>query len=528
MKPLHRLLLLSALAFPALLNAQELRHVRAAVTGGVIEGVVSADDKVRTFKGIPFAAPPVGDLRWREPQPVVPWTGVRQAVDFGARPMQGFIYSDMVFHDAGPSEDCLYLNLWKPEHAEGKLPVMVWIYGGGYAAGSTSEPRQDAGNLSKKGVIVVSMNYRLGVFGFMVHPELDKETAHGSSGNYGLLDQVAALRWVRANIATFGGDPDNVTIFGESAGSGSVCALVASPLSRGLFTRAIGESGACLAPEFRLVSHAEALAKCASFDAEIGKTSLAELRAMPAQDLLKAQLRHDDDEFQPNIDNYFVTSSVLDIYKAGEQAHVPLIAGWNRDEGGPGQYFESKAPNLANYVAIAKSKFGSQADDFLKVYAAGTDAEAKRAAADFEGDRSIAYGTWKWLELQGKTGGSPVYRYMFDNPLPLAADAAPGAEPTANHSWEIEYVFRTITWKKLPWRPEDHKVSDIMSSYWTNFAKTGNPNGEGLPVWPEYRSADGYQVMDITPTPSAAPDAHRDRYLFLDKNWDGATTNDIR
>jgi para-nitrobenzyl esterase len=228
----------------------QIRYVQLKTADGVLEGVVSADGKVRTFKGIPFAAPPVGPLRWKAPQPPAPWTGVRKASEYGARCMQGSIYSDMIFHDTGPSEDCLYLNLWMPANpGRAKLPVMVWIYGGGYQAGATSEPRQDGGNLSKKGVLVVSMNYRLGIFGFFSHPELAKESGHDSSGNYGLLDQLAALQWVRKNIATFGGDPDNVTIFGESAGSFSVSALVASPLAKGLFQRAIGESGAYLSSE---------------------------------------------------------------------------------------------------------------------------------------------------------------------------------------------------------------------------------------------------------------------------------------
>src|SRR6476646_10548416 len=241
-------------------TAPPLKTSRVHVANGVLEGVISADDKVRTFKGIPYAAPPVGPLRWKEPQPAAPWEGVRQASEYGARCMQGPIYADMVFHDNGPSEDCLYLNLWMPAHpATTRLPVMVWIYGGGFAAGATSEPRQDGGNLSKQGVMVVSMNYRLGIFGFFSHPELSKESGHEASGNYGLLDQVAALRWVHDNIAVFGGDPENVTIFGQSAGSSSVSALVASPLAKGLIQRAIGESGSVFnsSREFRTLAASE-------------------------------------------------------------------------------------------------------------------------------------------------------------------------------------------------------------------------------------------------------------------------------
>jgi para-nitrobenzyl esterase len=509
----QRTLAVLCLSLPMFLKAQELRHVQAAVTGGVIEGVVSADDKVRTFKGVPFAAPPVGPLRWKAPQPVIPWTGVRSAVEYGPRPMQGPIYSDMIFRDGGPSEDCLYLNLWKPEHAQGKLPVMVWIYGGGFSAGSTSEPRQDGGNLCKKGVIVVSMNYRLSVFGFMTLPGLDAESGYGGSGNYGIMDQVAALRWVRANIATFGGDPDNVTIFGESAGSYSVSVIVASPLARGLFNRAIGESGSLVAKNDYLKTHAASEAVNVAFAESLGKHTLADLRAMPAADLLAAAMKREEEEFSLDVDGYVLPQSCLDAYKAGDQAHVPLLAGWNRDEGGYREFFGKDEPTLANYLRLAKDKFGVRSGDFLEIYPAATDAEAKVAAHDYQADKFMGHGTWLWIELHKRTGASPVYRYEFDQPRPLPPNAPAGAQPTASHSWEIEYVFRMLSSQPLAWTPEDRQVSEIISSYWTNFAKTGNPNGEGLAEWPAYDGADGYEVMHIAPTSTAAPDAHRKRYL---------------
>jgi para-nitrobenzyl esterase len=500
-------------------SAKPSRHVQVRVADGVLEGVVSADDQVRTFKGIPFAAPPTGPLRWKPPQPVQPWTGVRRAVDFGPRPMQGRIFDDMVFHDDGPSEDCLYLNIWMPEHhGSGKLPVMVWIYGGGYAAGSTSEPRQDGGNLSKKGVIVVSFGYRLGVFGFFAHPELTRESEHHASGNYGLLDQVAALQWVKTNIAAFGGDPDNVTIFGESSGSYSVSVLMASPLSQGLFQRAIGESGAFLQSDTPLRPLAEAEAACVEFvESEWGATSLEKLRAMPAQKLLKAQLKLSRHDFPPNIDGYFLPEHARSIYAAGRQSHVPLLAGWNRDEDGYGSYFTNDAPTLKNYVNRANAFFGTNAKKFLAVYPATTDAQAKRAAQDFDGDKLTAFATWKWLELQLQTGQSTVYRYRFEQTLPLPPDAKAGTEPTAPHASDIEFVFQMLPSRHLPWRPEDRKVSELMADYWSNFAKTGNPNGPGLPIWPQYDSSDGYQVMHLSAHPGAAPDADRARYEFLDQ-----------
>jgi para-nitrobenzyl esterase len=511
--------LLGALACAvSTLSAQTLRHVQQRISSGVIEGVVSADGKVRTFKGIPYAQPPVGDLRWKAPQPVQPWTGVRPALDYGPRPMQGRIFDDMVFRDAGPSEDCLYLNLWLPEdRPPAKLPVMVWIYGGGFAAGATSEPRQDGGNLCKKGVIVVSMNYRLGVFGFLAHPELTKESAQHASGNYGLMDQIAALQWVHDNIAAFGGDPDNVTIFGESAGSFSVSALMASPRARGLLHKAIGESGAFFGTSLAQQDLARGEEMGLQFaQAAFGTTSLAELRAKPAADLLAAALQQPRRWFSPIIDGDVLPADSRTLYGSGRQAHVPLLAGWNRDEGGARGFFGDAAPTLANFQARARERFGDRADAFLRVYAATTDAEAKRAAADLAGDDFIGFSTWKWLELHRQTGGSPVYRYKFEQTLPLTPHAQPGTEPVAPHASEIEFVFRVLSSRALSWRPEDQQVSELMAAYWTNFARTGNPNGPGLPAWPQYRPDDGYQVMHLQVPAVARPDNERGRYEFLD------------
>jgi para-nitrobenzyl esterase len=501
---------------PATLGAQQVSTVQLRTADGVLEGVVSADGKVRTFKGVPFAAPPVGPLRWKAPQPVSPWTGVRRAVDYGPRPMQPAA-GELIFKDSGPSEDCLYLNLWMPANPPpGRLPVMVWIYGGGFFKGSTSEPRQDGGNLSKKGVIVVSMNYRLGVFGFLAHPDLARESGVDASGNYGFLDQVAALQWVKRNIAAFGGDPGNVTIFGESAGSFSVSALMASPLARGLFNRAIGESGAFFAPRLRFNTRAKAEETGARFEAAAGGASIDALRAMPAQALLDAAVGPPGADFWPSVDGYFLPADLATVYGAGRQAHVPLLAGWTRDEISYADFFDKDEPTAANYAAHAKALFGERTEAFLRLYPGATDAEARRSAQDLESDKLIAHGTWRWLEMQRATGGSPVYRYEFDQTLPAAADARPGAEPTAPHTAEIEFVFRTLPAKSLPWRPGDREASEIVSLYWANFAKTGDPNGPGLPRWPVYGGDDGFQVMHLTSSPLAAPDGHRARYEFLD------------
>jgi para-nitrobenzyl esterase len=489
------------------------------VDTGRVKGVVS--NGVTAFKGIPFAAPPVGALRWKAPQPAPDWKGVREAIDFGPRCMQASIYNDMVFRDKGPSEDCLYLNVWTPAaSAKARLPVMVWVYGGGFAAGAASEPRQDGENLARKGVVVVSINYRLNVFGFFAHAELAKESGHDSAGNYGLLDQVAALAWVHKNIAGFGGDPAQVTIFGESAGSFSVSALMASPLAQGLFQRAIGESGAFFSTVLNLKPLPRSEEADAKFAESIGAHSLADLRAKPAAELLAAAAKEHDIRFAPNIDGYFLPQSVREIYAGGKQSHVPLLAGWNHDEGGYGSIFGKDAPTAANFVAYAHKQFGDRADEFLKLYPADSDEQAKRSAQDLAGDQFIAFSTWKWLEMQAATGNSTLYRYEFDDAPPAPADAGAAADAAprgAYHSAEIEFVFGALASHNLPWRAEDKALSDLMSTYWANFAKSGDPNGTGLPGWPAYNSQANYAVMHLDAASHAAPDDRRRRYEFLDK-----------
>jgi para-nitrobenzyl esterase len=514
-----RKLVLTALMVSATAFAADVVHTAQ----GDVEGTASADSKIHIFRGIPYAAPPVGDLRWKAPQPAEGWAGVRKAVEFGPRCMQGRVFADMVFRDNGPNENCLYLNVWTPANgADARLPVMFWIYGGGFAAGAGSEPRQDGENLARKGVVVVNFNYRLGIFGFFSHSELAKESGHNASGNYGLLDQVAALAWVRKNIAAFGGDPGNITIFGESAGSFSVSALMASPLSRDLIQKAIGESGAF----FGKTLVAKSLSESEGADAKFAKTafgtdSLKALRAKSAEELLEASLKERNVvRFGPNIDGYFLPKSPASIYASGEQAHVPLLAGWNADEGSYHQIFKEEKPTAQNFVAWAHKEFGDKADELLKLYPAATDEEAKQSAEALAGDQFIGYSTWKWINMQLKTGRSPVYRYRFEDAPPGAADEQ-GESRGAYHSAEIEFVFDVLPSKNLPWRPEDRKLSDEMATYWTNFAKRGDPNGEGLTKWPAYDAQDDYEVMHLTTDPHAAPEKHRARYEFLDRRVGG-------
>jgi para-nitrobenzyl esterase len=506
-----RALLLLSMTFATALGADQVQ-----LKSGLVQGTFSADSKVRIYKGIPFAAPPAGDLRWKPPQPVAPWQGVRKATEFGARCMQAPLFSDMIFRDSGPSEDCLYLNVWSPANAPGdRLPVMLWIYGGGFQAGASSEPRQDGENLAHKGVVVVSFNYRLGIFGFFSHPELAKESPHHASGNYGLLDQLAALQWVHDNIAGFGGDPSKVTIFGESAGSISVSAQMASPLAKSLIKGAIGESGGVSMLTSPMLPAAETEKMGTHFAAVAGADSLQALRAKPAAELLDAVTKNKMDfRFWPNIDGYFLPESPSKIYAGGQQAHVPLLAGWNADEQSYQGFLGKDPPTPEAYAAKVRSVFKQDAGRILKFYPGTTEAQVKESAHDLASDRFIVYSTWKWLDMQVKTGSVPVYRYRFEQAPPQ-----PAGEPShgAYHSADIEFVFGDLASKALPWTDADRKLSDLMSSYWTNFAKSGDPNGPGLPQWPAYKPP-SYDVMHLhegETGPTASPSKSRARYELL-------------
>jgi para-nitrobenzyl esterase len=505
-----------------LATAAFAQQLQVKTDTGTVEGKIEGAS--RAFLGIPYAAPPVGDLRWKAPQPAAAWTEVRKATEFGARCMQWNVFGDMVFRDNGPSEDCLTLNVWTPAKEEKKkLPVMVWIYGGGFQAGGTSEPRQDGAKLTEDGVIVVSMNYRLGIFGFFALPELIAESGHNSAGNYGLLDQVAALQWVKRNIAEFGGDPNNVTIFGESAGSFSVSQLMASPLSKGLLHKAIGESGANFPGKMPMNA---SLAESAKQNAEymkkhFGTDSLKDLRALSADKILE-EVKKPESQRQGlgvNIDGYFLPKPVQAIFAAGEQSDVPLLAGWNHDEGSFSVAFAKPPLTAASIKELGTKEFGPKADEFFKLYPASDDATALRSWLDFSGDSFIGFGTWQWLEAQASTGKNATYRYRFDL-APPEDPSRPGGQ-WAFHSCEIEYVFGTLEWR-IPdrWRAEDKALSALVRKYWTNFAKQGDPNGAGLPKWPEYKPKSDAQVMFLNAQSKASKDEQRARYMFLKGAWE--------
>ncbi len=475
---------------------------------GKAQGKAINDGKVRAFLGLPYAAPPVGNMRWKAPAPPASWKGRRDDTRYGARCFQAGIFGDMIFQDDGPSEDCLFLNVFTPaglKHSA-RLPVMFWIHGGGYTGGSASEPRHNGDFLPTKGVVLVTINYRLGVLGFLATADLAKE-ANGSAGNYGLLDMVAALQWVKTNIAKFGGDPGNVTIFGESAGSFAVSTLMAAAPAQGLFQKAIGESGGAFSDVLPTGTLDARELQDEAWAASLGASTLAELRAMPAQTIIDAGRAKGAPYFSSVVDGQLLTDSVPAIYAAGKQAHVPLLAGWNRDENSG----LANGMTVDKWTAFANEHFADRAAEFLSLYPGNTDEEAARSAIDFGSDAFIAFGTWKWIDAHRKTGDSPIYRYHFEQPAPPSKFHAGSF---AFHSDDIEYVFGTLdTRLGAVWLPEDRKLSDQMMSYWTNFARSGDPNGPGLPAWPRL-GADS-QLIHLDTTITSGPSTVEPRYEFL-------------
>ncbi|MFB6248799.1 MAG: carboxylesterase/lipase family protein [Salinibacter sp.] len=499
-------------------------------TDGRVEGVTDTSG-VEIYKGIPYAAPPTGPRRWRPPQPVEPWTGLRAADRFGPRCMQPRPYGDMVFRSEGMSEDCLYLNVWTPEaERDAGRPVLVYFYGGGFRAGDGSEPRYDGASMAReKDLVVVTLNYRLGVFGFLAHPALTAEAPDSASGNYGLLDQQRALEWVQQNIRAFGGDPGQVTIAGESAGSMSVSAHMAAPGSKGLFARAIGESGAVLGAR-PLPSLDEMERRGTQFAEQVGADSLRALRARSASRLLELAAKPDAPRFGPAVDGRFLPTPPSDVYAAGAQADVPLLVGWNSEESNYRALTGDRPPTPAVYAEAVRERFGDRADRVLELYPADTWQAVLRAGTALASDQFIGFSTWKWSEAHRRTG-APVYRYFYTHPRPPmkpgAGNDVPGlagapdrprhVQPPrgAVHSAEIEYALGNLDTNALyAWTPADRTVSRLLQGYFARFVKTGDPNGAEAPLWPAAGTGERARLLEIDETPAARPEQHRERYRF--------------
>lgn len=443
---------------------------------GMVQGV--AENGLTVYRGIPFAAPPVGELRWRGPQPAAKWDGVRAATKFAPDPYQGDGKGNV-------SEDCLYLNVWTPAKTpKDRVPVLVWIYGGGFSFGSTSTPVHNGEHLARKGVVLVSINYRVGSLGFLAHPELSAESAHHVSGNYGLRDMIAGLRWVKENIAAFGGDPDRVTIFGESAGGIAVSMLCASPEAKGLFHGAISESGGSFGPTRpttypgeNMRTLAEAEQSGVAFAQKAGVSSLADLRKLSPDKLPAAW---GSGTAWPIVDGWIIPGDQYKLYEAGKYNDVAILVGYNSDEGL--SFSREKTP--AEYIDGVRKRYGPFADDLIKAYPAGADSVPK-TARDLMRDAAFGWQTWAWATLQARTGKSRVYYYYFDQ----HADHPPGspeADHGTPHGMDVPYVFETLDRKDTKLTPGDWAISDTLSTYWTNFAKQGDPNGLGVPAWPQF------------------------------------------
>ncbi|GAA0529532.1 carboxylesterase family protein [Rhizomicrobium palustre] len=470
------------------------------VEQGQLEGTI--EDGLSVYRGIPFAAPPVGDLRWRAPAPATKWSGVRKADQFGPQCVQGgFGPPDP---KAGPmSEDCLYLNVWSPaKTAKDKVPVLVWIYGGGFNGGATSIPGYSGEVLAKKGVVLVSIAYRVGTLGFLAHPELSAETRNHVSGNYGLLDMIAALKWIKANIAAFGGDPYKVTIFGESAGGIAVSMLSASPLAKSLFEGAISESGGSFGPpraaggpgeNMRLLAMAEK--DGLTFQKNAGANSLADLRKIPAEKLVSATRGL----AWPIIDGYVIPTDQVTLYDEKRFNDTPILVGYNSDEGLSFSHFATPA----DYTASVKARYGKFADKLLEVYPAGASGHPK-SARDISRDAAFGWHTWTWAKKQSSLGKSKAYLYYFDQHPDYTANS-PQAGYGAWHGRDVPYVFGHLEDLKgeTP-SASDRVTSDAMVTYWTNFAKYGTPNSPGVPEWPAF-SEDHQQAMILKGTPYPGP-----------------------
>ena len=470
--------------------------VAPARTGdGLLQGVRQGD--VIVYKGVPFGAPPTGELRWRAPQPVKPWAGVRKADAFGPGCIQPEPPPTSPGRGGTYSEDCLYLNVWRPAEAKGPLPVMVWFYGGGFTGGSAAWDLFDAANLARHGVMVVTFNYRLGALGFLAHPDLTAESPHHASGNYGYMDAIAALKWVRRNAAALGGDPGRVTLFGQSAGGIMISDLEVSPEARGLFHRVIGESTGDLYP-MGTVPGPKPLAEVEKLGADYAKTlgapTLEALRKLPASALLAAP-----PWARPIVDGWIVPTDANKAFSEGRQTDVPTLVGTNAQEAN----FPAPLPPItaAEFHKNWETYFKPHLAELEAAYPFTTDAEATQARLEFLGDINMRWTIWTWAALQSRTGKAPAFFYHFEQPEPLK-DVALRKALGAPHASELFFVFQDDRMAGWDWKAEDRTLAEQMARYWTNFAKTGDPNGPGLPAWPRFTEKDP-EVMRLKPDPQA-------------------------
>ncbi|MEZ5072485.1 MAG: carboxylesterase family protein [Bacteroidales bacterium] len=508
------------LALALLLGISCTRQEGIRVEGGLVKGV--EEEGLTVYKGIPYAAPPVGFLRWAPPQPVTPWDTLLLANEFApACPQVVFPDAASMDNSVGPqSEDCLYLNIWTPaKGSTEKLPVMVWIHGGGFAIGGTRISNYSGEKLARKGVVVVSLSYRLGAFGFLAHPELTRESDAGASGNYGLLDQLAGLKWVQNNIAAFGGDPENVTIFGESAGGISVSMLCGSPLAKGLFHRAISQSGGSFEPvldqgDQGMATLARAEKQGLDFATRMGAHTLADLRALPIGTIVNDPSSNMGG-FWPICDRYVITDDQYKLYSEGRYNDVDVLIGTNSNEGAMFVF----GVNQSILQEMLQQSFGPLASRAEEVFPATNDSIALQSARNIFRDQMFAWPTWTWARLQSRTGKSNVFVYYFDQREPAMNQGIPTIG--ASHSDEINYVFGHVDQNfNYQYTESDRELSSLLMDYWVNFASTGDPNGANLPAWPRFADKGDRAVMYFrSPEPEVGPVPNRPQLEFLEEHF---------
>lgn len=532
------MLLISSFESDSLAQAINSFEVQTQIKNGMIEGYYDTKTGVQKYFGIPYGQAPVGELRWKAPLPAKNWSGLKETKSFGPRAMQAPVFGDMNFRSDGISEDCLYLNVWTPAKRNTEnLPVLVYFYGGGFVAGDGSEPRYDGESMAQKGIVVVTVNYRLGIFGFFSHPELSEESEYNGSGNYGLLDQNLALKWVRDNIKAFGGDPKKVTIAGESAGSISVSYQMASPLSKDLIAGAIGESGAGIHPTLAPMALQEAEAVGKDFAEKAGYPSLTELRALSSREVYEIYQESGRFGFPVTIDGYFLPKTLPEIFAAKEQAQVPLLAGWNSAEIPGAAFMQGKPFTKEAFEGKVKETYPQRWQEVLDAHPHESPEEIEWAATNLAADRFIVYSTWKWLDLHAKNSDQPVYRYLYSKTRPPLKDQnlMPGLaggtmerngqeapKPLgAPHACEIEYAMGNLHLvHDYAWTAEDFKVSEIMQNYFANFIKTGNPNGENLVKWTAMKGSDSHPpYLNIDVAPQEIKSEVESRYHFHDSYY---------
>jgi para-nitrobenzyl esterase len=484
-----------AALFAPLATAQPAGPASVRTADGLLQGVRQGD--VIIYKGVPFGAPPVGELRWKAPAPVQPWTGVRKADVFGPGCLQPEPPANSPGRGGTYSEDCLYLNVWRPAEAMGPLPVMVWIYGGGFTGGSAAWDLFDASNLARHGVMVVTFNYRVGALGFLAHPDLTRESPHHASGNYGYMDAIAALRWIRRNAAALGGDPSRVTLFGQSAGGIMISDLQVSPEARGLFHRVIGESTGDLYPVGtppgpKTLADVEHLG--ADYAKGLGAPTLEALRKLPATAFTSGP-----PWARPIVDGWILPTDANRAFSEGRQIDVPTLVGTNAQEAN----FPVPLPSITA-VEVRKNwetYFKPHLAALEAAYPFTTDAEASQARLEFVGDINMRWTIWTWAALQSRSGKAPAFVYHFEQPEPLK-DVALSKALGAPHASELFFIFQDDRMAGWDWKPADRALAEQMAGYWTNFAKRGDPNGPGLPAWPRFSASDP-KVMRLKVGPEA-------------------------